>query len=172
MKYKVLFMIGYLKRIRTLLLVLLTHSIALPLLKIFRRSVKFPYSLNHLEALPAGSLGNDLFHFLKKKNLNLLPHYARHDLKHILLQYDTTDCGEACLQCFMLGNGRVSFPVLATVIYALVTMPEYWKEMKAAYEKGRTANPINNWNWNDLLLTPTKELRLKVFTTSETKLSN
>jgi ubiquinone biosynthesis protein Coq4 len=56
----------------------------------------------------------------------LLPYYARHDIKHILLDYDTKNEGEGCLQCFMLGNGHVSFPVVATVLYGWATMPEHW----------------------------------------------
>jgi hypothetical protein len=77
--------------------------------------VKTTYSL-----CPAGTLGNDLFIFLKQRNLPLLKHYARHDLKHVLLGYDTTEEGEACLQSFMFGNGRISFPVLATVTYGFI----------------------------------------------------
>src|SRR5437899_986792 len=100
---------------RTALLVFLTHRIALPVLKIVRNPNHFTYDKNQLRCLPPGSLGNDLYYFLEQRNLPLLTHYARHDLKHVLLGYDTTDAGEACLQSFMLGNGRISFPVLATV---------------------------------------------------------
>jgi ubiquinone biosynthesis protein Coq4 len=110
---------------RTSILVFLTHKIALPVLKIVRKPNEFTYNKDQLQFLPPGSLGNDLYHFLVKRNLPFLAHYARHDLKHVLLGYDTTDEGEACLQCFMLGNGRISFPVLATVLYSMVTMPEH-----------------------------------------------
>lgn len=99
-------------------LVSLTHRIALPILKIMRKPNVFTYTRAELKALPVGTLGNDLYIFLDQRNLPLLNHYARHDLKHVLLGYDTTEEGEACLQSFMLGNGRVSFPVLATVIYS------------------------------------------------------
>ena len=149
--------------IRSAILVLLTHKIALPLLKIVRRPNVFTYSKDQLSLLPQGSLGNDLFHFLEKRNLPLLPHYARHDLKHVLLNYDTTDEGEACLQCFMLGNGRVSFPVLATVLYGFVTMPEHWKKMKAAYRQGKNCTSFHGWKWNDLLRHQTVGLRNKIF---------
>lgn len=149
--------------IRSAILVLLTHKIALPLLKIVRRPNVFTYSKDQLSLLPQGSLGNDLFHFLEKRNLPLLPHYARHDLKHVLLNYDTTDEGEACLQCFMLGNGRVSFPVLATVLYGFVTMPEYWKKMKAAYRQGKQSTSFHYWKWNELLTAETDVLRKRIF---------
>ena len=149
--------------IRSAILVLLTHKIALPLLKMVRRPNVFTYTKEQLMLLPPGSLGNDLFLFLEKRNLPLLTHYARHDLKHVLLNYDTTDEGEACLQTFMLGNGRVSFPVLSTVLYGFITMPEHWKKMQLAYKQGRSSNPFHSWKWNELLQKQTSDLRRKIF---------
>lgn len=151
-----------LKRIRKNLLVFLTHKIALPVLKIVRKPNEFTYNEAELKALPAGTLGNDLFIFLEQRDLPLLKHYARHDLKHVLLGYDSTEEGEACLQSFMLGNGRISFPVLATVAYSFLTMPEYWNKMKKAFFKGKRCNPIHAWKWNDIMETQTKELRQKM----------
>ena len=152
-------------RVRSAVLVYLTHQIALPLLKIFRRPNAFHHSMEDLALFPHGSLGNDLYQFLEKRKLPLLKHYARHDLKHVVLGYDTTDEGEACLQSFMLGNGRVSFPVLATVGYGFLTMPEYWKQMRRAFSKGRQSNPIHNWQWNELLPEQTTVLRTRIFGT-------
>ncbi|MBI5857760.1 MAG: hypothetical protein HZB42_08915 [Sphingobacteriales bacterium] len=151
-------------RTRTAVLVFLTHKIALPLLKRIRKPNHFIYSMEQLKKLPTGSLGNDLYLFLEKRKLPLLNHYARHDLKHVLLGYDTTDEGEACLQSFMLGNGRISFPVLATVIYSFITMPEHWKKMRTAYRLGKKSNLIHSWPWNNILPEQTVELRNKVFT--------
>ena len=151
-------------RLRSTVLVYLTHRIALPLLKLFRRPNVFDHSMEELAGFPEGSLWNDLFRFLERRNLPLLKHYARHDLKHILLDYDTTDEGEACLQSFMLGNGRLSFPVIATVSYGFLTMPEYWKAMRMAFVKGRQSAPIHDWKWNELLTEQTNFLRSKIFT--------
>ena len=150
-------------KLREYILVFLTHKIALPMLKIVRRPNAFPYTESELRSLPAGTLGNDLFYFLEKRDLPLLKHYARHDLKHVLLGYDTTEEGEACLQSFMLGNGRISFPVLATVMYSFITMPEYWSKMKMAFLQGKKSDPIHLWEWNKLLKEPTEELRKKIF---------
>jgi hypothetical protein len=150
-------------RARTFVLIFLTHKIALPLLKIIRKPNVFRYSKEELNEFPPGTLGNDLYLFLERRNLPLLKHYARHDLKHVLLGYDTTDEGESCLQTFMLGNGRVSFPVLATVVYSYVTMPEHWRKMRQAFRQGRAARSFHGWPWNDLLLVSTHELRNKIF---------
>ena len=149
-------------KIRETILVFLTHKVALPMLKLVRRPNEFAYSEDDLQSLPPGTLGNDLFVFLKQRNLPLLKHYARHDLKHVLLGYDTTEEGEACLQSFMFGNGRISFPVLATVTYSFITMPEYWSKMKKAFLQGKKSDPIHVWKWNELLKEPTEELRRKI----------
>src|SRR5882724_752497 len=153
----------FLIKTRSSVLVFLTHKIALPVLKIVRRPDAFAYNKDELKKCTPGSLGNDLYCFLEKRNLPLLKHYARHDLKHVLLNYDTTDEGEARLQCFMLGNGRVSFPVLATVIYSLLTMPEYWKRMRSAFRQGRGSLSIHNWQWNEVIKEQTIQLRNKIF---------
>lgn len=147
---------------RKWVLVSLTHRVALPVLKKVRKPNVFTYTKNELEALPADTLGNDLFHFLEQRKLPLLKHYSRHDLKHVVLGYDTTEEGEACLQSFMLGNGRISFPVLATVGYAFFTMPGYWHKMKKAFNKGKRCKPIHAWKWNEIIEMPTMELRRKM----------
>lgn len=147
---------------RSAVLVYLTHNMALPVLRLIRRPHKFPYKENELMQMPAGSLGKDLVLFLKQRNLQLLPYYAKHDIKHILLQYDTTDEGEVCLQCFMLGNGHISFPVAATVLYGFATMPEYWSSFAKAYRRGKRSGAIKNWKWFTLLTQPTQILQTKI----------
>jgi ubiquinone biosynthesis protein Coq4 len=156
-------MIKALIKIRTIILVFLTHKIALPVLKILRRPNDFYYSKDQLRNFPGGTLGNDLYMFLEKRNLPLLKHYARHDIKHVLLGYDTSDEGEACLQSFMLGTGRVSFPVLATVFYSFLTMPEHWGKMREAMRKGRRAISFHGWPWNELVKESTIAIREKIF---------
>lgn len=148
--------------LRRKILVMLTHKVALPMLKSLRKPVPFNYSELELYMLPAGTLGNDLYNFLEQRNLPLLRHYARHDIKHVLLGYDTSEEGEVCLQSFMLGTGRVSFPVLATVVYGFATMPEYWSKMKAAFRAGKQATPFHSWNWNDVVKENTITLRNRI----------
>ncbi len=148
--------------LRAKILVFLTHNMALPMLRFIRRPQVFPYTAKQLSEFPTGTLGNDLVNFLEKKDLKLLPHYAKHDVKHILLQYDTTGEGEVCLQCFMLGNGHLSFPVAATVLYGFITMPEYWNVFIKAYRRGKNSIPIKDWQWFSILQEPTQTLIHKI----------
>ncbi len=150
-------------RLRNSVLVMLTHHLALPFLQFVRREEPFPFSLHQLQLLPAGTLGKDLATFLKEKNLVLLPYYARHDVKHILLGYNTTGEGEVSLQCFMMGNRHLSVPVIATVVYGIFTMPEHWRKFIAAYSRGKKAAPIAQWPWFTLMQCKTSELQDKIF---------
>lgn len=147
------------KKTRSAFLVFLTHRMALPLLKRIRKPEYFPYSSEALQQFPVNTLGYDLVHFLHHKELHLLPYYAKHDIKHILLEYDTTEEGEVCLQCFMLGNGHISFPVAATVLYGLVTMPEYLGSFRRAYQRGKKSISIKNWQWHTIVLESTRVLQ-------------
>jgi ubiquinone biosynthesis protein Coq4 len=148
---------------RSKILVLLTHNMALPLLRFMRKSKPFPYTISELAAFPHGSMGKDLADMLEEKKLHLLSHYAKHDMKHILLGYDTTDEGEACLQAFMLGNGRISFPVVSTLFFGLFTMPEHWGKFYRAFQAGRKCPAITHWPWFELLHEPTSLLRERIF---------
>jgi ubiquinone biosynthesis protein Coq4 len=149
-------------KFRSAVLVFLTHNMALPMLQLLRNEERFQYTLQQLTAMPQDSLGFSLGQFLQHRNLALLPYYARHDIKHILLKYDTTDEGEVCLQCFMLGNGHLSFPVAATVLYGFITMPEYWRAFRNAYRRGRQSMPIEKWKWFQLLYEPLESLQQKI----------
>jgi ubiquinone biosynthesis protein Coq4 len=150
------------KKTRAAILVFLTHQMALPFLKLIRRPEYFPYTREELQNFAPDSLGFELVNFLHRKDLQLLPFYARHDMKHILLQYDTTGEGEVCLQCFMLGNGHISFPVAATVLYGLITMPEYWQSFAKAFRRGKKSIRISNWQWFNIVKEPTAILMQKI----------
>lgn len=147
---------------RERLLVYLTHQMALPLLKRIRKPKKFTYTRADLHQLPEGTLGRDLINMLDDHQLQLLPYYVKHDIKHVLLGYDTTGEGEVCLQCFMLGNRHFSFPVMATVLFGLFTMPEYWLVFLKAFQRGRKSIAIENWQWFSLLELPTQALMQQI----------
>lgn len=153
-----------LTKIRSSVLVFLTHRMALPVLKLIRKPEMFPYSIENLLQFPDGSVGKDLAVFLEQRKLPLLPYYARHDIKHLLLGYDTTDEGEVCLQCFMLGNRHISFPVVATVSFGIITMPGHWKKFVDSYRGGRNSIAISDWKWFEILTQPTVVLKEKIRT--------
>lgn len=149
-------------QLRYKLLVCLTHNMALPLMKIIRSPQKFSPTKQMLHLLPRGMLGKELVTMLDRKNFKLLPYHAKHDIKHNLLQYDTTDEGEVYLQYFMLGNRHPSFPVAATVAYGFITMPEHWSKFKKAYQHGASCKPVAGLPWFTLLDKPVQLLIQKI----------
>ena len=90
-----------------------THKLALPLIGKLRPKSKFPYTIEQLLTLPDNTLGKDLAIYLQKMNFQLLPNYERHDCKHIILQYEMDEVGEARMQFYFLGNRHYSIPVLS-----------------------------------------------------------
>jgi hypothetical protein len=156
-------MLKKIKQLRCYCMIFLTHHIALPVLKKIRNEEIFPYTMDQLTKMDTGTVGKDLANFLGSKKLPLLPHYARHDMKHVLLGFDTTEEGELCLQSFMLGNGRISLPVIATVLFGVLTSPEYWRKMHTAFRAGRNANCIHRWNWFTLVTQKTEDIRRNIF---------
>lgn len=160
-------MIQKFKAVRVRILVFLTHAAALPFLKMIRKPNPFPCSPKELGEMPKGIVGRDLADFMVAKNINLLPGYERHDMKHFLLGFDTTEEGEICMQCFMLGNGRISFPVLITVIFGIIFTPEYHRKMKQSYYEGKNATVIHDWDWFALLPQETNYVRNKIFKTEQ-----
>lgn len=138
-------------KLRSAVLVWLTHRIGMPYFKLVRKPLNFPYTIQELSDLPEVTVGHHLFQFLHQHELVLLPYYEKHDIKHVLLDYPPTECGEVCLQSFMLANGRVTLPVIATVIYGICTMPEYWKQIHTAFLRGFRNPNLQATDWFALL---------------------
>jgi hypothetical protein len=155
-------MYKYYVHFRSSLLVYLTHKLALPVLKLVRKPEIFPYSRHQLKNFAEGSLGKALIDMLDENDLELLTHYAKHDMKHILLGYPTTDKGEVCLQAFMLGNGHLSFPVIITVVFGACFMPEHWLSFLEAFKKGRQSAAIADWKWCEIVHDQTNMLKKKI----------
>ena len=155
-------MYSFIVKVRSAILVFLTHSIALPILKIVRKPQLFPYNRQQLLQMDEGTLGKELIGMLDSNNLQLLSYYAKHDIKHILLGYETTDRGEVCLQCFMLGNGHISFPVFITVVFGFITIPEHWSSFRKAFARGKESAAIESWKWFEILHEPVHILQTKI----------
>jgi len=151
-----------LSSLRKRLLVYLAHEVALPYFKLVRRGYRFPYSLKQLQKLPDGTVGKALYSFFEDNDLHLLPHYEKHDIKHVVLGYPPTEEGEVCLQCFMLANGRITAPVLFSVAVGLLIMPEKWGVFRRAWIRGRSTPSLNRLNWFSLVQQPIEAVRNRI----------
>lgn len=147
------------KYFRSKLLEFLTHGIALPLIGKFRKKPKFVHTMEHLHMFDEGTLGKDLVLYLNKMNFKLLPNYEQHDCKHIILQYEMDEEGEARMQFYFLGNRHYSVPVLSTCFICFFLMPEYWKQFYCDYQLGKSGKPFDDIDYNRLVFSKTTELR-------------
>lgn len=106
-----------------------------------------------------GTLGKDLALYLNKMNFVLLPNYEQHDCKHIILQYEMDEAGEARMQFYFLGNKHYSIPVISTCVICFFLMPEYWKQFKEDYQQGKLGKPFEEIDYNALVYLKTNDLR-------------
>src|SRR5690606_12434002 len=150
------------KQMRKQLLVFLAHEIALPYFKWFRKSYYFPYSVTQLSNGTKASVGHELFLFFQHNHLQMLPHYENHDIQHVVLGYLPTEAGEVGLQCFMLACGRITLPVLFSVIVGLLIMPERWSAFARAWKRGRRTRSLNKLDWFQLIQQPLAEVRAHI----------
>lgn len=136
---------------------------AVPALNVFRYPKPFPYSLEEMRQLPAGTLGSAVAAFLDKRQFDLLPKYEIHDAVHTILNYNTTTVGELKLQAFMWGNKSSSFAGRMLFIIGLLALPEIWEELRQDYERGRRARSrIEDWDMVSLMKSDLMDLRLKL----------
>ncbi|MGQ0827582.1 MAG: hypothetical protein ACT4ON_04210 [Bacteroidota bacterium] len=145
--------------LRSKLLELLTHRIALPIISKYRNNPPFPYTMDQLLQFPDNTLGKDLALYLQKKNFKLLRNYERHDCKHIILQYEMDEVGEARMQFYFFGNRHYSVPVISTVIMCFILMPEHWRTFSYEFSKGRNARQFDDVDFSKIVSMNTAELR-------------
>jgi hypothetical protein len=147
------------RKMRSALLEILTHKLALPAISRFRNNAPFNYTLEQLLKFPPGTLGNDLALYLRKMNFQLLRNYERHDCKHIILGYEMDECGEARMQFYFLGNRHYSVPVLMTVTLCFLLMPEHWSQFRKDFLLGRQGRSFDGLDYNTLVHLRTQDLK-------------
>lgn len=110
-----------------------------------------------------GTIGKELFYFLEKNQLQLIPYFESHDLKHVILGYGTEITDELQLISFTFGN--IKFPFFITYIlwinFVLWT-PETWKNIVTHYNMGKTLPPVSQYPVQKLLHIPLKDFRKEI----------
>jgi hypothetical protein len=137
----------------------------------FSNTEKLKEKVEGLNELEEGTLGKEIANCLKENNLNLVPNYESHDLKHSLLNFKMTPLDEIRMQAFMIGNGNWSIPSLAIFIFGAILLPNKWKLFKKDFQEGRKAIPIKEWSIEEFADKQIDELREQVFNQREEKLN-
>lgn len=109
---------------------------------------------------PDGTIGKDLVNMVINKNLDFIPKFESHDLKHFILGYGMNAEDEIKMQAFLLGNGNYTIPCLLFVSLG-VLMPDKWTCIKDAFKRGIRVPSILKLKIEDVAHLPTLELKRK-----------
>jgi len=142
------------------------------IIELFSDTEELKEKVKQLEKFEDGTLGKEIVKCLKEKNLNLVPNYESHDLKHSLLKFEMTPLDEIRMQAFMIGNGNWSIPSLAIFIYGAILLPNKWRIFQEDYQNGKRAIPIKDWSIEEFAGMPINELREKVFNKREQRINS
>ncbi len=114
-----------------------------------------------LSQLSENTVGKRLWHLLMAKNLELVPWYETHDLKHALLGYKMEADEEMLMQAFMTGNDFRLFNSLISLFFVIWT-PEIWHKIPLHYQIGRLTRPIGNIKIEDIAQADLEQLRQQI----------
>lgn len=109
------------------------------------------------------SLGHSIGLFLQADGLEPIPRAERHDVFHVLLNYNSSVQQEAAMQFCILGAGKKSPSVLATVFLALVFLPEYWPYFASQYTRGKVFNNFYELPFQHMLHYNLNKLQCSIF---------
>ncbi|MBS1685911.1 MAG: hypothetical protein JSS76_14270 [Bacteroidetes bacterium] len=112
-----------------------------------------------LRTLPRGTVGREIADTLDSRGYELLPFFADHDMKHIILGYDMTEADELRMQLYMIGNGNRSLACLLPTIGSIVFYPRLWCEISYHYHLGRVGRPISRLRLSECRQRPLSEIK-------------
>lgn len=98
-----------------------------------------------LAAMPHGTLGYEIFTCLTGNRVKLIKGFESHDLKHVVLDYKMTPLDEIRMQAFMLGNGNITFPCMAILLFGMLLLPSKWHLFLKDFRLGRRSVAISAW---------------------------
>lgn len=128
------------------------------------RKKTWQISKEELAKMESHTVGYQLYRFLDRHQIDLMPQFESHDVFHLLAAYDTDSAEEIRLQFFLLGNGKRSVFQLGCIILGSILLPEHWPTYILAYQRGKQARRFYNWDFEYLLqedFEATKELIYK-----------
>lgn len=135
---------------------------AVPFLNRFRKPTNWAFSHTDMRMMTTGCLGRDVADFLDSRNFFLLPKYEVHDTLHVLLKYGTTPKEELKLQGFMIGNKSVTFGGKVLFLLSILIKPEYFKDIISEIKRGKKANSIKNFPFQEVLTQNTERVRNQI----------
>lgn len=121
---------------------------------------------------PEGSLGKALGKFLKSNEFELIDKLESHDVYHVVCGMNTTVRDEVGMQFLLMGNGKRSLYLYATVGICFVLLPEYLSYFRSCYRKGKHLHPIHKLNLRKILNQPLEQIQSDLIQSSKSKQIN
>ena len=126
----------------------------------FKRKKKaWGLSSSDLEKFPKESLGYATSQFLIINKFELLDKLESHDVMHVLLGMQTTVKEEIGMQFLLLGNGKRSFYLYATIILGFLLQAEHYRYFTYCFRRGKKLNPVHSIDFHASLSENLSDLR-------------
>jgi ubiquinone biosynthesis protein Coq4 len=107
-------------------------------------------------------LGKSTAVFLKTNNFELLDKLESHDVMHVLLGMKTTVKEEIGMQFLLLGNGKKSVYMYATIVLGYLLQIEHYKYFSYCYRRGKAIYAIHKIDFYKLLWENSSALRSRL----------
>lgn len=127
-----------------------------PLQFLFKKKVKNVRLA--LRNCPENSVGKSIVNMLNENNLDVIPFFENHDLKHLVLGYGMTSVEEIRMQAFLFGNGNRSFSCILFLLSGIL-LPSAWNQFYLDYKKGKNSPDILNLRLEDCMNKSLSELK-------------
>lgn len=115
-----------------------------------------------LKECAEGTIGAELLKFMNNHGFDFVPHYEKHDLKHVILGYKTNPNDEMRMQAFMFGNSGYSPIITLISLSFLIWTPEMWKDFKTHFQRGKKVSSLGNVKVDSVMHENLKAFRQKI----------
>jgi hypothetical protein len=109
------------------------------------------------------TLGKEMFLFLNRNNLEIIPKSEHHDCYHVLTNYQANTIDEIALQYLCFGNGKRTINLFLIIIVGTLFIPENLSFYIQSYRIGKQANRFYDLDFKKLLKVNLKDLQSVIF---------
>jgi len=106
-------------------------------LQFFLGGKYYRQKLAYMRELPVHTVGYELAQILDRHQLQLIPKFEEHDLKHLILGYGMSTEEELGMQAYLLGNGSRKLSCILFLSSAIL-LPSLWRYLYQEFKKGRS----------------------------------
>lgn len=137
-------------------------NIAVFVLNFFGDTDKCRRLMKEMAGSPDNTLGKALYKIMSENNVELVPWYKEHDLKHALLGYKMEAPDEMRMQCFMWGNAGFSLFTTVITFFFILWTPEMWPDALHHYRAGKLVKNVTQYRLESSIYLDLSETRKEI----------